>query len=254
MKYLLILSTLALLFIAVVQPLAAQQATTEAKAKTSKSTTPEVQTAEWAVKWWKPRHEEKLKQKDAMEKVDLLMIGDSITHGWEGGGKAVWEKYYANRNALNIGFSGDRTEQVVWRLQHGEVDDISPKLAVIMIGTNNTGHRMDPPQEIADGIKMIIDELQSRLPDTKILLLGVFPRGETNDDRMRVNNIAVNGIIEKFADGKKIWYLDVSDRFLEEDGKLPKSIMPDLLHPNQKGYEIWAEAMEPKIKELMGEG
>lgn len=214
---------------------------------------PEVQTAEWAIKWWMPRHEQKLAARKAMKRVDLLMVGDSITHGWEQAGKETWEKYYANRNAFNIGFSGDRTEHVIWRFQNGAIDDISPKLTVIMIGTNNTGHRKENPEHTALGIRRVIDELHLRLPNTKVLLLGVFPRGGDKGHEMRKINDSVNEIIKGYADNKKVWFLDISDKFLEEGGVLPKSIMPDLLHPNKKGYEIWAEAMEPMIKELMGE-
>ena len=97
----------------------------------------------------------------------------------------MWTKYYADRNALNLGFSGDRTENVLWRLQNGEIDGIAPKLAVIMIGTNNTGHRSDPPEQIAAGVQAILSELQQRLPDTKVLLLAIFPRGADKDDPMR---------------------------------------------------------------------
>lgn len=218
-----------------------------------KSVTPEVQTAAWAQKWWMPRHEQKLEEKKKLKQVDLLMIGDSITHGWEGQGKPWWEKYYAQRNALNIGFSGDRTEQVLWRLQHGAVEGIAPKLAVLMIGTNNTGHRQDPPQETAAGIKAIIGELQKRLPETKILLLAIFPRGKDSEDKLRKINDETNKIIKGFADAKTVYFLDINDEFLDDDGVLPKSIMPDLLHPNARGYEIWANAMEPLVKQLLGE-
>ncbi len=218
-----------------------------------KALQPEVQTAEWAVKWWMPRHEEKLKELGELKTVDLLMIGDSITHAWEGGGKKVWDKYYAKRNAFNIGFSGDRTEQVLWRVDHGELDGITPKAAVVMIGTNNTGHRKDNPEETAAGIKAIVDKLGEKLPETKVLLLAIFPRGKSANDELRLINDAINQRISKLADDKRVFYLDISDKFLEEDGTLPKSIMPDLLHPNQKGYEIWAEAMEPTLAKLLGE-
>ena len=120
------------------------------------------------------------------------MIGDSITHGWEGRGKKVWQQYYAKRNAFNIGYSGDRTEHVIWRLQHGEIDAISPQLAVVMIGTNNTGHRQDPPQETAAGIKHILAELKQRKPKMKVLLLAIFPRGATADDKLRKINVSIN--------------------------------------------------------------
>jgi len=218
-----------------------------------KALTPEVQTAGWAVRWWKPRHEQKLKELREMERVDLLMVGDSITHSWENGGKAVWNRYYAKRNALNIGFSGDRTEQVHWRIDHGAIDTTAPKAAVVMIGTNNTGHRKDDPDETTAGIKAILDRIAKKSPNTKILLLAIFPRGEKPDHEMRKINDAINERISKFADNKTIFYLDINDKFLEDDGTLPRSIMPDLLHPNTKGYEIWAEAMEPTLAKLLGE-
>ncbi|MEX0792449.1 MAG: platelet-activating factor acetylhydrolase IB subunit [Pirellulaceae bacterium] len=215
---------------------------------------PEVQTAEWAKPWWMPRHEQKLAEIKAAEKIDLVMIGDSITHGWENAGKAIWEKRYAPRHALNLGYSGDRTEQVLWRFENGELDGYQAKLAVIMIGTNNTGHRQDKPEETAAGIRSIIDQLKEKQPAAKILLLAVFPRGENSQDALRKINDDINSKIKDFADGEKIHYLDLSGTFLEEDGTLPKKIMPDLLHPNTHGYELWAEAMEGKIRELLGEG
>lgn len=225
------------------------------QATASKATAPEVQTAEWAVKWWGPRHEQKVKEAAARrDEIKLLMIGDSITHGWEGGGKKVWNDYYARRGAFNLGFSGDRTEQVVWRIQHGEVDGLNPKLAVIMIGTNNTGHRMDPPEEIAAGVKMIVDELRQRMPEMKILLLAIFPRSASPDDKMRVNNARADDIIKTFADGEHVVWLNINKTFLTDDGTLTKEIMPDLLHPKEKGYGLWAQAMEPTVKKLMGEG
>jgi len=216
-----------------------------------KALKPEVQTAKWAQSWWMPRHEAKLKERKEMKQVDLLMIGDSITHGWENNGKEMWSKYYAPRNALNIGFSGDRTEQVLWRFEHGEIDDIDPKLAVIMIGTNNTGHRQDPPKNTAAGIEAIVEQLHEKHPKTKVLLLAIFPRGAKPDDKLRKINDGINELIAKMADDEKIFYLDIADSFLDDDGTLPKSIMPDLLHPNKKGYQIWAEAMEPMIAKLM---
>ncbi|MBN2476485.1 MAG: acetylglucosamine-6-sulfatase [Pirellulales bacterium] len=214
---------------------------------------PEVQTADWAQTWWMPRHEQKLAALKSQETVDLLMIGDSITHGWENGGKKVWDQYYAKRHALNLGFSGDRTEQVLWRLENGEVDGISPKLAIVMIGTNNAGHRQDKPEDTAAGIKAVLEQLRTRLPQTKVLLLAVFPRGEDANDPLRKLNDATSKIIAGYADDEHIFYLDLSGTFLEKNGRLPRSIMPDVLHPNEKGYRLWAEAMEPAVKKLMGE-
>jgi arylsulfatase A-like enzyme/lysophospholipase L1-like esterase len=202
-------------------------------------------------KWWDERH----KQKVAEAKkggYEIAFIGDSITHGFDNGGKAVWEKYYAPRKAINLGFSGDRTQHVLYRLLRGEFEDVRPKVAVVMIGTNNTGHTMQEPTETSGGIRQILDLIADRSPDTKTLLLGIFPRGEKPDDKMRLNNDAVNALVAKFDDGDKVRFLDISKSFLAEDGTLPKSIMPDLLHPNAEGYKIWAAAIEDKVCELGG--
>ncbi len=181
--------------------------------------------------------------------VDLLFLGDSITDGWRGGGRSVWEKNWAPLKAANFGIGGDKTEHVLWRLQHGELEGIKPKLAVLMIGTNNLGANKD--EEIADGVKAIVDELHKQTPETKLLLLGIFPRGMKADDPNRARIKHINSIISKLDDGQKVVYLDIGDKFLELDGTLPKSIMPDALHPNTKGYEIWAEAIGPKVQEML---
>ena len=199
--------------------------------------------------WWMDRHNamnEQVKQGN----VDLLMIGDSITHMWELSGKEVWAQYYAKRNALNLGISGDTTQHVLWRLDNGNIEGIAPKLAVIMIGTNNCG--ANTPEEIAEGIVAIVDKLRAKLPEMKILLLAIFPRSEKPDEN-RTTLAKANELASKAADNKHVFYLDLADAFLDDDGTLPKDIMPDFLHPNEKGYQIWADAMEPKIKELLGE-
>lgn len=214
---------------------------------------PEVQTAAWAQAWWMPRHKEKLAALKTQQPIDLIMIGDSITHGWEGGGKKVWDQYYAKRHAFNLGFSGDRTENVLWRLQNGAVEGLAPKLAIIMIGTNNAGHRQDKPQDTAAGVKAIIGELRQRLPKMKILVLAIFPRGKDANDGLRKLNDATNQILAGYADNQHVFYLDVNGKFLDDKGELPKAIMPDLLHPNETGYELWAKAMEPTVKKLLGE-
>ncbi len=205
---------------------------------------------EWAVEWWMPRHEAKLNE-EGREDAKLLFIGDSITHGWEDKGKTVWDEYYAPLGAYNIGYSGDRTENVLWRLQHGEVDGINPELAILMIGTNNTGHRQDPPECTARGIEMILDELKDRLPDTEVLLLAIFPRDASPDSELRQLNNEINNEIRKFANRKRVHFLNINGVFLDENGVLSKEIMPDLLHPEEHGYRLWAEAMQPKIEQLL---
>jgi lysophospholipase L1-like esterase len=198
--------------------------------------------------------------------AELVFLGDSITHAWEavGKGREIWDRYWAPLKAANFGIGGDRTEHVLWRLENGNFDGLQPKLVVLMIGTNNTGHQGRPQKELegavyecsaeqtASGVKAILEKLQTKCPKAKVLLLGIFPRGADSNDKMRVQNEATNALIQKYADGKRVHYLDIGKKFLEPDGTLSKEIMPDLLHPNAKGYQIWAESIEAKVKELLG--
>jgi lysophospholipase L1-like esterase len=199
---------------------------------------------------WMKRHES-MNQRVKQGNVDLVFIGDSITQGWEGSGKQVWQKFYGDRNAVNLGIGGDRTQHVIWRLDNGNLEGISPKLAVIMIGTNNSGSNTS--EEIADGVKHIVSQLREKSPSTKILVLGIFPRGANDQDSKRTVNNKANEIIAKSADGESVVYLDIGEKFLSEDRTLSREIMPDLLHLSDKGYNIWAEAIEPSVKKLMGE-
>jgi lysophospholipase L1-like esterase len=215
--------------------------------------TPIANTESWA-KWWMPRHEEKLAQvkqrQAAKQNIDLVFIGDSITHSWESAGKKVWDRHYAKYNALDLGFSADRTEHVLWRLQHGEADGIHPKVAVLMIGTNDSGGQREP-KSTAAAIKRIIGELRQRLPGTKILLLGIFPRADMPGTPVNRINDEINAILPGFADNKNVFFLNINRALLSADGTLSKDVMPDLLHPNEKGYEIWAAEMEPDLQKLM---
>jgi beta-glucosidase len=219
------------------------------------SITPDMLNESWSIDWWLPRHQEKLEEIKSLQAQhqdsELVFIGDSITHNWEKDGINVWNRHYKKLHAINLGFGGDRTENVLWRLQHGEVDGIRPKVAVLMLGTNNTGERGEDPRTTAAGIKRNIDELRRRLPDSKILLLAIFPRDEKPDSQLRKLNEQVNTIISSFADNKKIFFLDINQAFLKTDGTLSKDIMPDFLHPNERGYEIWVDAMEPELQRLM---
>jgi len=203
-----------------------------------------------SVYWWKQRHAKKV-ARVKRGGVDLLWIGDSITHFWETDGKKVWNRYYGHRKAVNLGFSGDRVQNVLWRVRHGEVAGISPKVAVVMIGTNDAGYGSRPAQTAAH-IRALVVELRTRLPRTKILLLAIFPCGDDDKDEQRKTNAAVNRIIAKLHDGRRVHYLDINRRFLTKRGVLDKSVMPDLLHPGAKGYLIWAKAMEPALKRLLG--
>ncbi len=181
--------------------------------------------------------------------IDVVFLGDSITDGWRGSG-TVWKEQIEPLHAANFGIGGDRTQHVLWRIENGELDGYTPKAAVLMIGTNNLGANTD--EEIADGIKAIVETIHKKQPKTKVLLLGIFPRGQqpTDKNRDRIKNI--NKIISKLDDkGKTVKYLDIGDKFLEKDGTLSKDIMPDFLHLSKKGYEIEAEAIKPSLTELM---
>jgi len=204
--------------------------------------------------WWVKRHEQKLKAIEDADKIDVVFIGDSITHGWEGSGKKTWEENFSSWSPLNLGYGGDRTEHVLWRFEHGELDGYEPKVAVIMIGTNNTGHRKEKSEDTAAGVTAIVEKLHEKHPETKVLLLAIFPRGAKTEDQLRKLNDGANAILEKsMKDKDYVTFLNINDVFLTEDGTLPKEIMPDLLHPKEKGYQLWADAVTPKIKELLGE-
>ncbi|MCC6966273.1 MAG: acetylglucosamine-6-sulfatase [Nitrospira sp.] len=202
--------------------------------------------------WWMERHDRTV-SRIRQGPVDLLFIGDSITQGWEEDGRPVWDQYYAGRRAMNLGYNSDQTDNVLWRLQHGELDGITPKLAVVMIGTNNSAMREDPPENTTAGIRAILTTLRTRLPGTRILLLAIFPRGLTNDDPLRRVNEAVNARLPSLADQRQVFFLNINRRFLDADGRLSAEIMPDALHPSALGYRIWAEGMEGMIRKLLGE-
>ncbi len=184
--------------------------------------------------------------------AQLVFLGDSITQGW-GGQKAIWDAAWEQYKPANFGIGGDRTEHVLWRLDNGNFDGLKPKLVVLMIGTNNTGHRggKESAEQTAEGVKAIIERLAKKCPDTKVLLLGIFPRGATADDKLRVHNAAINEHLSHLADGKKVHYMDIGKAFLQPDGTLSKEIMPDLLHLSPKGYQIWADSTKDKVAELM---
>jgi lysophospholipase L1-like esterase len=201
--------------------------------------------------WWVKRQEQLNKRVKKHQDAQLLFLGDSITHGWEGGGKEVWQQYYKKRHAVNLGIGGDRTEHVLWRLDNGNLDGLHPKLAVLMIGTNNSGSNTS--EEIADGVKAIVDKLRAKAPECKVLILAIFPRGANPQDHLRQVNEGANERIAKLADDQHVFYLDIGPKFLDPDGTLPKKIMPDLLHPNAEGYEIWAKSIEPTVAKLLGE-
>lgn len=196
--------------------------------------------------------------------VDVLFLGDSITDFWrrdqtdkQEGGRKIWNANFAPLNAANFGISGDRTQHVLWRLQNGELGGISPKVVVLMIGTNNTGLESDkvtPRNSVAEtteGIRAVVRTLRTNLPQTKILLLAIFPRDEKPTGLQRQQVDAINRHLAQFKEGPAVRYLDINANFLAADGTLPKAVMPDFLHPVEHGYQIWADAIRAPLAELL---
>jgi lysophospholipase L1-like esterase len=193
--------------------------------------------------------------------VGLLFIGDSITEGW---GKAphVWDHYYSQYQVANFGIGGDRTEHVIWRIENGELDGLTPKVTVLMLGTNNSATHT--AAEIAAADKKIVEMIRAKMPSTKVLVLAVFPRGARKDKDGKVTWAAiadaanrmeiithVNEALATLDDGVNVRFLDINASFLGQDGKIPFTLMPDQLHPNAAGYQLWADAMKPLLTQMM---
>ena len=221
----------------------------------TESVTPAMLAESWSLDWWLPRHEQKRQEaRDLLaagKAPRLVFIGDSITQGWEKEGREVWAAHFARYDALNLGFGGDRTENVLWRLQHGALDGLSPRAVVLMIGTNNTGHRAENPETTAAGIRRLVDEIRQRLPQAQVLLLGVFPREERPDGHLRRINERVNQLIRGFADGRHVHFANLDTAFTQPDGSLSREVMPDLLHLSPQGYALWQRAMDPVLTPLL---
>ncbi|MDI1318706.1 MAG: GDSL-type esterase/lipase family protein [bacterium] len=193
--------------------------------------------------------------------IGVLFLGDSITEGWV---KAphIWEKYFGAYQPANFGISGDQTQHVIWRIENGELAGISPKVVVLMIGTNNSGAHTG--EQIADANKKIIEMIRAKIPGVKVLLLAILPRdARPNPDgliteaaiadaakRVAANDRA-NALLAKLDDGVNVHFLNTNAIFLGRDGRIPWTIMPDQLHPTAAGYQLWAEALEKPLAELM---
>ena len=216
--------------------------------------------------WWRIRHEEKLAEVRSRP-VDLLWIGDSITHDWERSGPPawhdfapVWRRFYGDRNAVNLGFRGDNTGHLLWRLRNGEIDGISPEAAVLLIGANNLGRvRWSAPQTVA-GIAAALAELRRRLPGTQVLLLGILP--SVRSDWVTRTAAEVNrGLAARYGDGQTpgVTYIDVSALYLLSDGRVDRTQFYDdqltppepPLHPTAQAHERLAEAIEPTLARMM---
>lgn len=188
------------------------------------------------------------------EQLDVYFLGDSITEFWPYDGKAVWQAEFGKLRVLNCGVSGDKTQNILLRITQGEFDRISPKVAVVLAGINNLGSSPDlKPEALAAGIGKIVATLHAKSPATKILVLSIFPPSEPADPiRERIR--ATNRLMAKLADGKAVVFLDLYDRFLDDKGVVPFDVSPDGTHLYAKGYQIWADAMRPVLKEMLGNG
>lgn len=181
---------------------------------------------------------------------ELVFIGDSITEFWNREGQPVWEQYYGDRNALNLGVGADRTENVLWRLDHGELDRLSPKVAVVMIGTNN--YAVSEAYDISEATLTIVDRLEKIWPNTEILVVGILPAGyQANPHRAKMD--LANQRTERLLKHRRAHYLNVNEHFMEEGAWTRRALLADTLHYSEKGYRVWAEAMEPTLARLLGD-
>ena len=206
---------------------------------------------------WYARHADVLRVKNAIN-PEAVLIGDSITHFWGGEPKAnhvngpkAWQFVFGNYRTLNLGFGWDRTQNVLWRLDHGELDGLHPRVVVLHIGTNNTSGtgnaRQNTPVEIADGIREILIRLRSKVPSAQIILMAVFPREEKPDHPRRAQIAAINKLLAELAKTSGVTFLDIGTKLLQPDGTISRQVMSDFCHPTEKGYQVWADALMPLI-------
>ncbi len=217
---------------------------------TNSAVVPVTQDRDWRTYKWTTRFAA-TKQYGKDHVCRLAFIGDSINHFFGGppldrgltSPRPVWQAFYGSRDAVDLGFGWDRTENVLWRLEQGEIDDMPLEAVSLMIGTNNIG--LNTPEQIRDGVQAIIDRIRRQKPKAKILLLAIFPRGEKPDDAGRLKAIEVNHLLEPLGKQRNVTFMDIGAKFLEPDGTISRTTMGDFLHPTEKGYQIWAQAIEP---------
>lgn len=200
---------------------------------------------------WPSREQEKRNQ-IAMSggKIDIVFVGDSITQGWEneGRGKSLYGELCKKYSILNLGYSGQRTENMVWRLENGELDGYRAGLFMVMAGTNNS----EPAEEVAIGVRRILDIIRSRQSQAKILLLPIFPRGKSAEDVWNAKNAKVNAIIRGFADDVNIIWCDFTSRLRDSAGGMSVDLSSDRLHMNEAGYAIWLDHVMPHFQRACG--
>jgi lysophospholipase L1-like esterase len=181
--------------------------------------------------------------------IDLLLDGDSITDWWTRNGQTAYDKYFGTIKTANFAIAGDTTQGVLWGLQNGEGKGFQPKAIMLMVGTNNTAGNTAP--EIAEGVGAVVLEMRKDFPNAKILLLAIFPRGDPGD-AVRGKIADVNKIIAKLDDQQHVFYMDIGSKFLDDKGVfLPDAFLADKLHPQEKGYEIWGDAVKDPLANML---
>lgn len=213
-------------------------------------TTPTKRTVEFdwmSISTWDKMHAEDVVVAQ-YDQVDVLFVGDSITAGWDW---SIWEKNFKPLKAANFGIGGDNTGNVLWRLQHGAIGNIHPKLIVLLIGVNNIGGMQESPEQAAAGVTKVVQQLQLAWPNSKILLNAVFPFDQDAKSPNRTKVHQLNKIIAKLGNNKTIVFKDYGPLLLQKNGSISPDVMADFLHPTPKGYQIWADAMTPDIQSLL---
>ncbi len=219
------------------------------------SVTPAIQGTGDIRAWWLGRFADKCdRAKKGGAAYKIAFVGDSITENWEAPGTAIWEENWssAERLAINLGFGGDTTANVLWRLEHGQMDGLDPKVVVLLIGANNLGSKPEPAGDTIYGVRLVVRTLLARCPNAKIILHGILPRGFSSADPMRARIAKINPEIARIADGRRVLWCDFGPKLLAPDGTLTKEIAPDGLHLSAKGHEIWAAALKPYIDYALG--
>ena len=255
MKTLIMASAASFVLAIAAQPNAAKTAETTPESRVAhvtsdKTRDPGIFGAHWWANRFLGRHTEieKLKGKT----VDVVLLGDSIMHFWEWKQPESWKRFAANRTVLNLGYGGDRTQHVLWRIAHGELDGYDARHVVLMIGTNNNSFKDSKPENVAGAIELIVSKIREKQPKAKIILHPIFPRGNSAQSvrhvDARARNDRTNALLKQFADrdGKIIW-IDFNDRLVDASGWVPKTIMRDEIHPTAAGYDIWMDALAPVI-------
>lgn len=202
-----------------------------------------------SVAQWEQQHREDVLIAEQTEpKVDVLFIGDSITAGWDA---QVWQQYFAPLQAANFGIGGDHTGNLLWRLQHGAIGQLQPRLIVLLIGVNNFGHLHETPAQVAQGVSAVVQQIRLAWPRSRLLLNGILPYTPTPGAPERQQVAAANKLIQRLADGRAIVFKDYGPLFVTAKGEISADMMADFLHPTPKAYQQWAQVLAPDIQALL---